>query len=149
MLASASIRNMVAEVDDEPRASLVPPELVGKNWSAGCAKAPSLIERASSAAGELLGPTYDQLIYSVLEGCKRGQMGQYSGRLLLERCLPETRPTPVVLPIINTAQDLVEADRRLMAAASVGAISHREWRTAQECILASWEIRKQARLEEP
>ena len=36
-----------------------------------------------------------------------------------------------------------------MAAANVGAISHREWRTAQECILASWEIRKQARLEEP
>ncbi len=44
-------------------------------------------------------------------------MGQYSGRLLLERCLPETRPIPVQLPIIDCAQDLVEAGSRLMAAA--------------------------------
>ena len=51
--------------------------------------------------------------------------------------------------IIDCAQDLVEADRRLMAAASRGVISHREWSTAQECILRSWQIRQQARLEEP
>jgi hypothetical protein len=63
--------------------------------------------------------------------------------------LPETRPTPVTLPLIDCAADLLEADRRLMAAANVGAISHSEWRRAQECIRASWEIRKQARLEEP
>ena len=53
------------------------------------------------------------------------------------------------LPIIDCAQDLVEADRRLMAAANRGVISHREWSTAQECILRSWQIRQQARLEEP
>ena len=53
------------------------------------------------------------------------------------------------LPVIDCAQDLVEADRRLMAAANVGVISHREWSTAQECILKSWHIRQQARLEEP
>ena len=148
MLASASIRQMVAE--DTPL-TLMPPQLQGKakSYVAGEPKALSLIERASKACSEIIGTPYGELVYTVLEGIKRGQMGQYSGRLLLERCLPETRPTPVQLPIIDTAHDLVEADRRLMAAANVGAISHREWRTAQECILASWEIRKQARLEEP
>ena len=115
----------------------------------GQGRAPSMIQLASSAAGDLLGESYGQLVYSLLEACKRGHVGMYLARVLLERCLPETRPTPVTLPIINTAHDLVEADRRLMAAANVGAISHREWRAAQECILASWEIRKQARLEEP
>ena len=147
MLASASIKRMV----DENRADaavLLPPGLQeGKGWHG--VRRPSLIERASSAAGELLGPAYGSLIYSLLKGCKDGQIGMYMARAVLERCLPETRPTPVTLPIIDSAQDLVEADRRLMAAANVGVISHREWSTAQQCILKSWEIRKQARLEEP
>ena len=112
-------------------------------------RAPSMIERASRAAGELLGQTYGDLVYAILQGCKNGQMSAYNARILLERALPESRPTPVQLPIIDTAHDLVEADRRLMAAANVGVISHREWLTAQQCILKSWEIRKQARLEEP
>ena len=86
-----------------------------------------MIQRASSAAGDLLGESYGQLVYSLLEACKRGHVGMYLARVLLERCLPETRPTPVTLPIINTAHDLVEADRRL-SAANVGAISHRESR---------------------
>ena len=36
-----------------------------------------------------------------------------------------------------------------MAAANVGAISHREWSTAQECILKQLADPQQARLEEP
>jgi hypothetical protein len=145
MLQSASIKRMVNE--EEPRVRVLPPS--GNGFKEGCARQPSLIERASHAASELLGETYGQLIYSVLMGVKNKQMGQYSARLLLERCLPETRPTPVQLPIIDTAHDLVEADRRLMAAANVGAISHREWRQGQQCIEAAWRIRQQARLEEP
>ena len=154
MLASASIRQAVRK---EVPLDMPPPEytkLVPLHQHPGAkpldgSRAPSLIERASKACGEIIGPTYGELVYTVLEGIKRGQMGQYSGRLLLERCLPETRPIPVQLPIIDCAQDLVEADRRLMAAANVGVISHREWSTAQECILKSWHIRQQARLEEP
>ena len=53
---------------------------------------------------------------------------------------------PCRLPPDVTTMDLVEADRRLMAAANRGVISHREWSTAQECILRSWQIRQQARL---
>jgi hypothetical protein len=112
-------------------------------------KAPSLLERVASAAGELLGPTYGELVEAVLLSVKKQQLNMYHARILLERTLPSQRPTPVQLPLIDVAADLVEADRRLMAAANVGAISHAEWRTGQECILASWEIRKQARLEEP
>ena len=43
------------------------------------------------ACGEIIGPTYGELAYTVLDGIKRGQMGQYSGRLLLESCLPDLR----------------------------------------------------------
>jgi hypothetical protein len=114
----------------------------------GQRQGPTMIERASKAAGALLGETYGELLYSVMRGVKDGNVSAYLARILLERSLPAERPTPVPLPNIDTAHDLVEADRRLMAAANVGAISHREWRTGQECILASWEIRKQARLEE-
>ncbi len=126
MLASASIRQAVRE---EVPLDMPPPQytkLVPLHQHPGAkpldgSRAPSLIERASKACGEIIGPTYGELVYTVLEGIKRGQMGQYSGRLLLERCLPETRPIPVQLPMIDCAQDLVEADRRLMAAANVGA----------------------------
>jgi hypothetical protein len=108
----------------------------------------TLIQRASTAAAHILGPAYGDLILNVLEGARRGTISAYSARILLERCLPSERPNPVQMPLIDCAADLVEADRRLMAAANVGAITHREWRQAQECILNSWEIRKQARLEE-
>jgi hypothetical protein len=143
MLARADIREMIGE------------ELVGhvlpsgaKGFQAGT-KPPTLIARTSDAVGGLLGQPYGKLIYSVLEASRRGHMGLYMARILLERCLPDQRPTPVQLPNIDSAHDLVEADRRLMAAANAGTISHREWRSGQECILASWEIRKQAKLEEP
>src|SRR5262245_51689723 len=154
MLASASIGQAVREevpLDMPPPqyAKLVPLHQHPGAKPLGGSRGPSLIERCSKAAGEILGPTYGELVYTVLEGIKRGQMAQYSGRLLLERCLPESRPIPVTLPVIDSAKDLMEADRRLMAAANIGAISHREWRAAQECILASWEIRRQGRLEEP
>jgi hypothetical protein len=119
-----------------------------KGWRGG-AREPSLIERASNAASEILGESYGTLVYTLLEGCRRGHIGMLPMRLLLERCLPAERPTPVTLPLIDCAADLLEADRRLMAAANVGAISHSEWRKAQECIEASWRIRQQARLEEP
>jgi hypothetical protein len=109
----------------------------------------TLVQRASTAAAQILGPEYANLILNVLEGARRGTIGNYSARILLERCLPTERPIPVQLPVIDCAADLVEADRRLMAAANSGAISHREWGQAQENILRSWEIRKQARLEEP
>jgi hypothetical protein len=150
MLASASIRRMVKS--DAP--SIQPERLRGKavlytGDDEGQGRAPSLIQRASNAAAEILGESYGTLVYSLLEGCKRGHIGQLPMRLLLERCLPAERPTPVTLPLIDCAADLLEADRRLMAAANVGAISHSEWRKAQECIEASWRIRQQARLEEP
>jgi hypothetical protein len=115
----------------------------------GQQQAPSMIERAGKAAGDLLGDAYGTLIYSLLRGVKQGSVSTYLARIVLERAMPDSRPTPVELPPINCAADLVEADRRLMAAANVGAISHTEWRRGQECIAASWEFRKQARLEEP
>jgi hypothetical protein len=120
-----------------------------KPGNEGQGQAPSMIERAGKATGELLGDSYGTLIYSLLRGVKQGHVSQYLARILLERVLPDSRPIPIELPPIDCAADLVEADRRLMAAANAGVISHSEWRRGQECILASWEIRKQARLEEP
>ena len=125
MLASASIRQAVRE---EVPLDMPPPQyskLVPLHQHPGAkpldgSRAPSLIERASKACGEIIGPTYGELVYTVLEGIKRGQIGKYSGRLLLERCC--RRPAHArALPVIDCAQDLVEADRRLMAAANVGA----------------------------
>jgi hypothetical protein len=141
VLQTASIKRMIAQpvADDDGGV---------KGWKGG-PREPSLIERASNAASEILGEVYGRLIYGLLEGARRGHISPYSMRLLLERALPAERPTPVTLPLIDCAADLLEADRRLMAAANVGAISHSEWRKGQECIEASWRIRQQARLEEP
>jgi hypothetical protein len=110
---------------------------------------PALTARVANATGELLGEAYGELVHGILLSVQRGQMSLYMARILFERTLPRERPIPVQMPLIDVAADLVEADRRLMAAANVGAISYAEWRQGQECILASWEIRKQARLEEP
>ena len=146
MLASASIKRMVAGTDGS--VSVLPPGLQeGKGWDG--TRRPTLIERASQACSEIIGQPYGTLVYSLVEGCRRGHIGMASVRVLLERALPADRPTPVTLPLIDCAADLVEADRRLTAAANVGAISRREWRQGQACILDSWQIRQQARLEEP
>jgi hypothetical protein len=117
--------------------------------NAGQGRAPDMIERASKASGDLLGESYGALIYSLLRGVKQGSVSTYLGRILLERILPSERPTPVELPVIDCAADLLEGDRRLMRAANSGAISHREWAQGQSILLTSWQIRREAKLEEP
>ena len=97
---------------------------------------------------------HGELVYTVLEGIKRGQMGQYSGRLLLERCLPETRPTPVVLlPIIDTARGTPFRGGPALDGGGqedIGAIKPTGWGDgAGVHPPQGWHIRQQARLEEP
>ena len=75
MLASASIRQAVRE---EVPLDMPPPQytkLVPLHQHPGAkpldgSRAPSLIERASKACGEIIGPTYGELVYTVLEGIK-------------------------------------------------------------------------------
>jgi hypothetical protein len=110
---------------------------------------PALTARVSNAAAEILGEPYGNLVSGVLQSVLNDQMSLYMARILFERCLPQERPTPVVLPLIDCAADVLEADRRLMAAANVGSISHKEWAQAQQCIEASYRIRCLAKLEEP
>jgi hypothetical protein len=101
---------------------------------------PPLLIRAAELVGRIGDdPDLRELVYATTEAVRRKQLRPHTGKLLLERMLPQVRHAGVVLPPIHSAAALACAHDLIIRALSDGRLSPAEARDAQAVVRSAWQ----------
>jgi hypothetical protein len=145
MPATANTQLVVTAKDDQPLPAdvMAPPggkpgHLRRGNPNLNRRRTPPIPERIGAAMSAVFGAEIGELVYTIIEGMKRGSVQSQPGRLILERVLPTGRPVLLNLPQIENGADLARAKGMLIDALNEGRITPDEMRTLQDCIWHAW-----------